>query len=266
MSGTGVQDPITNQLSEHAHDNNLSSDNVGNPTYRKPLSEQSTNIVPEKATASKKEQLTKPKKQDSTSKGKEKAHEENTAEDEVVLLTDEERIRIYKKKNHWDRALYGGLYWDDDLKTWEAQEDVLEDHSFVLRGFAAEVADEGDDNETVIAKLKAAGGWFGDLTLRGEETKTVPIYDTCIRLKEKITDFLGKDNKKPENLGVLRSNAGENITYPLKKGDFASAIGSKTASLNGFMKKQGVMGGAENGTCSHILICNCSGVELSSDG
>lgn len=143
--------------------------------------------------------------------------------------------------------MFGGLYWNDDLETLVAEERRVKNHSFMLTDFAAEVADEGDDNETMITKLKAAGGWFEDLTRRGEANSTIPIYDTCIRLWEKIADFLKKDRSKPENLNVIRTDR-KRIETPFTRGAFCTKIGATTASPSGFMKKEGAMGGAENAT------------------
>jgi hypothetical protein len=85
------------------------------------------------------------------------------------------------------------------------------------------------------------------LTLPGEATHSVPVYDTCAQIRLKIKGLLEKYKDKPENAqpGVFDKSG---KPKPWTATAFCDALGVSTRSHGAFMKKSGHMGGAENHT------------------
>ena len=89
---------------------------------------------------------------------------------------------------------------------------------------------------------------FLDITLDGEDSHSVPIYDTCQIIRSKITGILGKNNHLTSN-AIPREFLKDGKPKPYNIKTFCEAIGGVNSnSYRRFMKTKGVMGGAENGT------------------
>lgn len=87
---------------------------------------------------------------------------------------------------------------------------------------------------------------FLDIKLDGEDTDSVPIYDTCSTIRHKINSLLGKDNKEERN-GNPRDLNKDGKPKPFNKTSFINAIGAgSTRSLDTFLKAKLMMGGAES--------------------
>lgn len=87
---------------------------------------------------------------------------------------------------------------------------------------------------------------FLDIVLDGESTDSVPLYDTCSTVRQKINALLGKDNHKPEN-GNPQELDKKGNKKPFTKASFLRAIdGGQSNGLARFLKAKQLMGGAEN--------------------
>jgi hypothetical protein len=87
---------------------------------------------------------------------------------------------------------------------------------------------------------------FLEIKLDGEDDNTIPIYDTCSTVRQKINALLGKDNKKPEN-GMPGEFDKQGNPKPYTKASFCRALGDARAdTLNRFLKANQMMGGAES--------------------
>jgi hypothetical protein len=87
---------------------------------------------------------------------------------------------------------------------------------------------------------------FLEIKLDGEDDNTIPIYDTCSTVRQKINALLGKDNHKPEN-GMPGEFDKQGKPKPYTKASFCRALGDvKADTLNRFLKAKQMMGGAES--------------------
>jgi hypothetical protein len=88
-------------------------------------------------------------------------------------------------------------------------------------------------------------GSFLDIKLDGEDDNSIPIYDTCSTVRQKINALLGKDNHKPENAMPGEFDKQGN-PKPYTKASFCRAIDSRPDMLARFLKAKLMMGGAES--------------------
>jgi hypothetical protein len=84
-----------------------------------------------------------------------------------------------------------------------------------------------------------------DIKLDGEDDNSIPIYDTCSTVRQKINALLGKDNHKPENAMPGEFDKQGN-PKPYTKASFCRAIDSRPDMLARFLKAKLMMGGAES--------------------
>jgi hypothetical protein len=88
-------------------------------------------------------------------------------------------------------------------------------------------------------------GSYLDIKLDGEDDNSIPIYDTCSTIRQKINALLGKDNHKPENAMPGEFDKQGN-PKPYTKASFCRAIDSRPDMLARFLKAKLMMGGAES--------------------
>ncbi|KAN0106013.1 hypothetical protein V8E51_008889 [Hyaloscypha variabilis] len=88
-------------------------------------------------------------------------------------------------------------------------------------------------------------GSFLDIKLDGEDDNTIPIYDTCSTVRQKINALLGKDNHKPEN-GMPGEFDKQGKPKPYTKASFCRALDTRPDTLARFLKAKQMMGGAES--------------------
>jgi hypothetical protein len=88
-------------------------------------------------------------------------------------------------------------------------------------------------------------GSFLDIKLDGENDNTIPIYDTCSTIRQKINALLGKDNHKPEN-GMPSEFDKQGNPKPYIKASFCRALDTRPDTLARFLKAKQMMGGAES--------------------
>jgi hypothetical protein len=88
-------------------------------------------------------------------------------------------------------------------------------------------------------------GSFLDIKLDGEDDNTIPIYDTCSTVRQKINALLGKDNHKPEN-GMPGEFDKQGNPKPYTKASFCRAMDTRPDMLARFLKAKQMMGGAES--------------------
>jgi hypothetical protein len=86
---------------------------------------------------------------------------------------------------------------------------------------------------------------FLDIKLDGEDDDTIPIYDTCSTVRQKINALLGKDNHKPENCVPGEFDKHGN-PKPFTKASFCRAANTRPDLLARFLKAKLMMGGAES--------------------
>ncbi len=123
-----------------------------------------------------------------------------------------------------------------------------------LNSASAPVATEDSNTKpsTKKASQKASAqstakpaGSFLDIKLDGEDDNSIPIYDTCSTVRQKINALLGKDNHKPENAMPGEFDKQGN-PKPFTKASFCRAIDSRPDMLARFLKAKLMMGGAES--------------------
>jgi hypothetical protein len=93
--------------------------------------------------------------------------------------------------------------------------------------------------------IEKPAGSFLDIKLDGEDDNSIPIYDTCSTVRQKINALLGKDNHKPENSMPGEFDKQGN-PKPYTKASFCRAIDSRPDLLARFLKAKLMMGGAES--------------------
>ncbi|PMD54012.1 uncharacterized protein K444DRAFT_133700 [Hyaloscypha bicolor E] len=117
---------------------------------------------------------------------------------------------------------------------------------------SAPVASKDSATKPKKATKKAAtestnkpSGSFLDIKLDGEDDNTIPIYDTCSTIRQKINALLGKDNHKPEN-GMPGEFDKQGNPKPYTKASFCRALDTRPDMLARFLKAKQMMGGAES--------------------
>ncbi|KAE9370881.1 hypothetical protein N431DRAFT_427226 [Stipitochalara longipes BDJ] len=99
--------------------------------------------------------------------------------------------------------------------------------------------------KATTASTDKPSGSFLDLKLDGEDDNTIPIYDTCSTVRQKINALLGKDNHKPENAMPGEFDKQGN-PKPYTKASFCRALDTRPDVLARFLKAKLMMGGAES--------------------
>jgi hypothetical protein len=100
-------------------------------------------------------------------------------------------------------------------------------------------------NKATTASTDQPSGSFLDIKLDGEDDNTIPIYDTCSTVRQKINALLGKDNHKPEN-GMPGEFDKQGKPKPYTKASFCRALDTRPDTLARFLKAKQMMGGAES--------------------